>query len=59
MQKQLLNIQEDTSIKKSELMLPSFSLDVTHHDTIVGMKTQDNKYVKKSSSRVVLAIAGG
>ena len=55
-----MNIQEDLTIKKSELMLPSFSLDsAKEQDAFVGYQTPDGKFVKKSSSRVVFAIAGG
>lgn len=40
-------------------MIPAFSFDITQHDGFVGQKTADNKFVKKSSSRIVFAIAGG
>ncbi len=41
-------------------MLPSFSLDsVQELDAFVGHQTPDGKFVKKSTSRVVFAIAGG
>lgn len=55
-----MNIQEDLAIKKSELMLPSFSLDSTQEqDFFVGYQTPEGKFVKKSLSRVVFEIAAG
>jgi hypothetical protein len=58
-QTSIVNIAEDENSDKTELMIPSFSMDVTNQDVCVGMQTSDGKYVKKGSSKVSFEFAAG
>ena len=51
-QSSIVNITEDENSDKTELMLPSFTIDVTSQIVCTGMQTNDGKYVKNGVSKV-------